>query len=186
MTQPRLLLLDEPTEGIQPSIVIEIERVIADFKKQRQFAILLVEQYFEFASRLADTFVLMDQRRRGGVRPSRQRDGGTNQTTPDRVTLCISARENRKNYSSTWRRNWPPTVKTAAQAQSSRSGGVYHRRDTGRHRDGRSVSDLMSYGATILTRHDVMSGVPEIVPEIQVEGTFPDGTKLVTVHLNWA
>ncbi len=49
-------------------------------------------------------------------------------------------------------------------------------------RDGRSVSDLMSYGATILTRHDVMSGVPEIVPEIQVEGTFPDGTKLVTIH----
>ncbi len=61
LTQPRLLLLDEPTEGIQPSIVIEIERVIADFKKQRQFAILLVEQYFEFASRLADTFVLMDK-----------------------------------------------------------------------------------------------------------------------------
>ncbi len=49
-------------------------------------------------------------------------------------------------------------------------------------RDGRSVSDLMSYGATILTRQDVMPGVPEIVPEIQVEGTFPDGTKLVTIH----
>ncbi len=49
-------------------------------------------------------------------------------------------------------------------------------------RDGRSVSDLMSYGATILTRNDVMPGVAEIVPEIQVEGTFPDGTKLVTVH----
>ncbi len=49
-------------------------------------------------------------------------------------------------------------------------------------RDGRSVSDLMSYGATILTRNDVMPGVPEIVPEIQVEGTFPDGTKLVTIH----
>ena len=49
-------------------------------------------------------------------------------------------------------------------------------------RDGRSVSDLMSYGATLLTRDDVMSGVPEMLPEIQVEGTFPDGTKLVTVH----
>ena len=49
-------------------------------------------------------------------------------------------------------------------------------------RDGRSVSDLMSYGATLLTREDVMSGVPEMLPEIQVEGTFPDGTKLVTVH----
>ncbi|MEC4681717.1 MAG: urease subunit gamma [Nitrospirota bacterium] len=49
-------------------------------------------------------------------------------------------------------------------------------------RDGRSVSDLMSYGATILNRNDVMPGVPEMLPEIQVEGTFPDGTKLVTVH----
>ena len=49
-------------------------------------------------------------------------------------------------------------------------------------RDGRSVSDLMSYGATILARADVMEGVPEMIPEIQVEATFPDGTKLVTVH----
>ncbi len=49
-------------------------------------------------------------------------------------------------------------------------------------RDGRSVSDLMSYGATLLNRDDVMSGVPEMLPEIQVEGTFPDGSKLVTVH----
>jgi urease subunit gamma len=49
-------------------------------------------------------------------------------------------------------------------------------------RDGRSVQDLMGYGATILTRADVMEGVPEMIPEIQVEATFPDGTKLVTVH----
>jgi urease subunit gamma/beta len=49
-------------------------------------------------------------------------------------------------------------------------------------RDGRSVSDLMSFGAQILTRDDVMEGVPEMIHEIQVEGTFPDGTKLVTVH----
>jgi urease subunit gamma len=49
-------------------------------------------------------------------------------------------------------------------------------------RDGRSVSELMDYGATILTRADVMEGVPEMLHEIQVEGTFPDGTKLVTVH----
>ncbi len=49
-------------------------------------------------------------------------------------------------------------------------------------RDGRSVSALMSYGATVLTRADVMEGVAEMIPEIQVEGTFPDGTKLVTVH----
>jgi urease gamma subunit len=49
-------------------------------------------------------------------------------------------------------------------------------------RDGRSVADLMQYGATILTRDDVMEGVPEMIPDIQVEGTFPDGTKLITVH----
>jgi urease subunit gamma len=49
-------------------------------------------------------------------------------------------------------------------------------------RDGRSVAELMSYGATLLTRADVMDGVPELIPEIQVEATFPDGTKLVTVH----
>lgn len=49
-------------------------------------------------------------------------------------------------------------------------------------RDGRSVAELMQYGATILTREDVMEGVPEMIHEIQVEGTFPDGTKLVTIH----
>jgi urease subunit gamma len=49
-------------------------------------------------------------------------------------------------------------------------------------RDGRSVADLMSYGRTILSRDDVMEGVPEMIPEVQVEATFPDGTKLVTVH----
>jgi urease subunit gamma len=49
-------------------------------------------------------------------------------------------------------------------------------------RDGRSVAELMGYGATILSRADVMEGVPEMIPDIQVEATFPDGTKLVTVH----
>jgi urease subunit gamma len=49
-------------------------------------------------------------------------------------------------------------------------------------RDGRTVSDLMSYGATLLTRGDVIEGIAEMIPEIQVEATFPDGTKLVTVH----
>jgi urease subunit gamma len=49
-------------------------------------------------------------------------------------------------------------------------------------RDGRSVADLMRDGATVLTRDDVMEGIPEMVDEVQVEATFPDGTKLVTVH----
>ena len=49
-------------------------------------------------------------------------------------------------------------------------------------REGRSVQELMNWGATLLKRADVMEGVPEMIPEIQVEATFPDGTKLVTVH----
>lgn len=49
-------------------------------------------------------------------------------------------------------------------------------------RDGRRVAELMSFGTTILTRDEVMEGVPEMIPDIQVEATFPDGTKLVTVH----
>ncbi len=49
-------------------------------------------------------------------------------------------------------------------------------------RDGKSVAELMTYGTTLLTRKDVMPGVPEMIHEFQVEGTFPDGTKLVTVH----
>jgi urease subunit gamma len=49
-------------------------------------------------------------------------------------------------------------------------------------RDGRTVAELMSYGTTLLSRGDVMDGIAELIPEIQVEATFPDGTKLVTVH----
>ncbi len=49
-------------------------------------------------------------------------------------------------------------------------------------RDGKSVAELMGYGATILTREDVMEGIAEMIDQVQVEATFPDGTKLVTVH----
>ncbi|CAM3259796.1 urease subunit gamma [Filibacter tadaridae] len=49
-------------------------------------------------------------------------------------------------------------------------------------RDGKTVAQLMEYGATILSREDVMKGVPEMIHDVQVEATFPDGTKLVTVH----
>lgn len=49
-------------------------------------------------------------------------------------------------------------------------------------RDGQSVAELMSSGTTLLKRDEVMQGVPEMIPDIQVEATFPDGTKLVTVH----
>ena len=49
-------------------------------------------------------------------------------------------------------------------------------------REGKSVAELMSHGTTLLTRDDVMDGIAEMIPEVQVEATFPDGTKLVTVH----
>jgi urea transport system ATP-binding protein len=60
VTKPRLLLLDEPTEGIQPSIILEIEDAIADLKSTAGMSILLVEQYVDFAMRLADTYAVMD------------------------------------------------------------------------------------------------------------------------------
>jgi urea transport system ATP-binding protein len=60
VTRPRLLLLDEPTEGIQPSIILEIEDAIADLKLNAGMSILLVEQYVDFAIRLADTYAVMD------------------------------------------------------------------------------------------------------------------------------
>ena len=59
LSKPKVLLLDEPTEGIQPSIVDQIEDVIIGFKNTRRFAILLVEQGLHFAARLADSYVIM-------------------------------------------------------------------------------------------------------------------------------
>jgi urea transport system ATP-binding protein len=61
VTRPRLLVLDEPTEGIQPSIIKDIERVIRDLAARGDMAILLVEQYFEFARALGDSYVVMDR-----------------------------------------------------------------------------------------------------------------------------
>jgi urea transport system ATP-binding protein len=61
VTQPRLLILDEPTEGIQPSIIKEIERVIRDLARRGDMAILLVEQYFEFARALAHRYIVMER-----------------------------------------------------------------------------------------------------------------------------
>ncbi|HBD11267.1 MAG TPA: ABC transporter ATP-binding protein, partial [Porticoccaceae bacterium] len=61
VTRPRLLILDEPTEGIQPSIIKDIQRVIALLRDRGDMAILLVEQYFEFARDLADNYLVMDR-----------------------------------------------------------------------------------------------------------------------------
>jgi urea transport system ATP-binding protein len=59
LTEPRLLLLDEPTEGIQPSIILEIEEAIQRIRAELGVAVLLVEQYLDFAQRLADAYVVM-------------------------------------------------------------------------------------------------------------------------------
>jgi len=61
VTRPRLLILDEPTEGIQPSIIQDVERVIRELARRGTMAILLVEQYFEFAQALADRYVVMER-----------------------------------------------------------------------------------------------------------------------------
>jgi len=61
VTRPKLLVLDEPTEGIQPSIIKDIERVIRLLASRGEMAILLVEQYFDFARALADDYIVMDR-----------------------------------------------------------------------------------------------------------------------------
>ena len=61
VTRPQLLLLDEPTEGIQPSIIKDIDRVIRHLRSTSEMAILLVEQYFDFANELADSYAVMDR-----------------------------------------------------------------------------------------------------------------------------
>jgi urea transport system ATP-binding protein len=61
LTKPKLLILDEPTEGIQPSIIKDIERVIRSLTERKEMAILLVEQYFDFAKVLADQYIVMSR-----------------------------------------------------------------------------------------------------------------------------
>src|SRR6267378_3033873 len=88
----------------------------------------------------------------------------------DKLLVATAAELSRKRRARGLRLNYPEAV---ALITAELLEGI---------RDGRSVSDLMEFGATILKREDVMEGVPEMVNEVQVEGTFPDGTKLVTVH----
>jgi urease subunit gamma len=88
----------------------------------------------------------------------------------DKLLIASAAELSRRRRSRGLRLNYPEAV---ALITAEILEGI---------RDGRSVSELMEFGATILKREDVMEGVPEMVEEVQVEGTFPDGTKLVTVH----
>ena len=91
-------------------------------------------------------------------------------TELERLTIFTAAELARKRRARGLKLNYPEAVAliTCAIMEGAR--------------DGRSVAELMSEGATLLARADVMEGVPEMIPDIQVEATFPDGTKLVTVH----
>ncbi|MBO6638031.1 MAG: urea ABC transporter ATP-binding subunit UrtE [Roseitalea sp.] len=84
VTRPKLLLLDEPTEGIQPNIITQIGKVIDYLRQQGQMAIVLVEQYFEFAYGLADEFVVME---RGAVSLAGKRDAVSRDALVDAVSV---------------------------------------------------------------------------------------------------
>src|SRR5438067_13796323 len=88
----------------------------------------------------------------------------------DKLLLTVAADLARRRLGRGLRLNYPEAV--ALLASELMEGA----------RDGRSVAELMGFGKTILSRSDVMEGVPEMIPEVQIEATFPDGTKLVTVH----
>ncbi len=95
------------------------------------------------------------------------------QLTPrerDKLLIAMAAEVARKRLARGVRLNYPEAVALITDAVVEGA------------RDGRSVADMMEAGARVLSRAQVMEGVPEMIPEVQVEATFPDGTKLVTVH----
>ena len=95
------------------------------------------------------------------------------QLTPrerDKLLVAMAAEVARKRLSRGVRLNYPEAIALITDAVVEGA------------RDGRSVADLMEAGAQVITRDMVMEGIAEMIPEVQVEATFPDGTKLVTVH----
>jgi urease subunit gamma len=95
------------------------------------------------------------------------------QLTPrekDKLLISMAAEVARRRLSRGVKLNYPEAIALITDAVVEGA------------RDGRSVADMMEEGSRVLTRAQVMEGVPEMIPEVQVEATFPDGTKLVTVH----
>jgi urease subunit gamma len=92
------------------------------------------------------------------------------QREQDKLLIFVAAELARKRQARGLKLNYPEAVAllTAEMLEAAR--------------DGKSVAEIMTFGATILRRADVMDGIAEMIPEVQVEATFPDGTKLVTVH----
>jgi urease subunit gamma len=124
----------------------------------------------DFAWSIAGRFAII---RKGAAQVRRAAERRDMHLTPreiEKLMIATAAELARKRRARGLRLNYPEAV---ALITADILEGI---------RDGRSVSDLMEFGATILKRDEVMEGVPEMVDEVQVEGTFPDGTKLVTVH----
>lgn len=95
------------------------------------------------------------------------------QLTPrekDKLLIAMAADVARKRHARGVKLNYPEAIALITDAVVEGA------------RDGRSVADMMQAGAQVITRDDVMDGIAEMIPEVQVEATFPDGTKLVTVH----
>ena len=95
------------------------------------------------------------------------------QLTPrekDKLLIAMAAEVARKRLARGVKLNYPEAIALICDAVVEGA------------RDGRSVSEMMQFGATIIARDDCMQGVPDMISEVQVEATFPDGTKLVTVH----
>ena len=95
------------------------------------------------------------------------------QLTPrekDKLLIAMAAEVARKRLSRGVKLNYPEAIALITDAVVEGA------------RDGRSVADMMEAGAKVITRDQCMAGIPEMLPEVQVEATFPDGTKLVTVH----
>jgi urease gamma subunit len=95
------------------------------------------------------------------------------QLTPrekDKLLIAMAAEVARKRLARGVKLNYPEAIALLTDAVVEGA------------RDGRSVADMMQAGAAVITREDVMDGIAEMIPEVQVEATFPDGTKLVTVH----
>jgi len=88
----------------------------------------------------------------------------------DKLLLFVASELARKRQARGLRLNYPEAVSILSAEIMEAA------------RDGKSVAEIMTFGTTILTRADVLEGVPEMIDEVQVEATFPDGTKLVTIH----
>jgi urease subunit gamma len=127
-------------------------------------------EHLDFAWSIASRFAIIRKDVEQVRRTAKQRIMHLTPREIEKLMIATAAELARKRRARGLRLNYPEAV---ALITADILEGI---------RDGRSVSDLMEFGATILKRDDVMEGVPEMVDEVQVEGTFPDGTKLVTVH----